>query len=151
MSGERGATSGTSGDCPSGSGDAEDEEDLYLPPRLRGNHLIVNFPLKVPINCLVGKCGTRIKNKTWTASVNNFKRHMNEIHNLNIEEKRTNWCSVCDCNIGRQPATHACFRERPFFVVSGEKVKFKCDQCRETYPTWRGLSSHKSSHHAKQI
>lgn len=126
----RGAAFGTSGN--SDEGEDIEEEDVYLPPSLCGSHLTVNFPLQVPIQCIIGKCGTKIKNKTWTASVNSFVRHITDIHRVNVDKKnRTNWCSLCHCDIGRQVVTHACFRLRPFFLDSGEKFDDRCKECGE--------------------
>lgn len=61
LSGVRGAASGTSGNP--GEGEDDDEEDVYMPPSMRGNQLTVYFPLQVPIPCIVGKCGTKLKTK----------------------------------------------------------------------------------------
>lgn len=147
VSGVSGAASGK-GDKISGGGDEEDEEeDVYLPPSLRGRHLTVNFPLLVPVKCLIGNCGVMIKNKVWTAAVNNLVRHMNALHRVGIEPgKQTNWCSVCHYDIGRQVATHACFKVRPFFVNSNVQTEHKCKECGECYHNWRGLSSHARMH-----
>lgn len=65
--------SGTSGVVPGGEDDVEPE--IFLSPSINGTHLTVNFPMRVPITCIIGNCRTQIKNATWTATVNNFKRH----------------------------------------------------------------------------
>lgn len=102
--------------------------------------------------CVVGNCKLKIKNKTWTASINNYRRHLEQIHKVK-PKNRINWCSLCHIDIGRQVATHACFVERPFFIVSTEKMSHKCDYpgCKETYPTWRALSGHRRFHKTQGI
>lgn len=93
-----------------------------------------------------------VENKTWTASVNSFVRHLTDIHRVKVDKKkRINWCSLCHCDIGRKVVTHACFRLRPFFVQSGEKFDAKCKECGESYPNWRGLSNHIKMHKTQQV
>lgn len=127
-----------------------DEEDQFVHPRIHGKNLYVYFPLLVPVTCLIGNCKLQLKNKTWTSTVQNLRRHMRDIHKFK-PDATINWCSLCDCNIGRQVATHNCFRECKYFVNSKKKLDCKCEECGETYPTWRGLSNHKKAHKAAKI
>lgn len=109
----------------------EGENEAYVVPKLCGDHLTIFFPLLVPIPCIIGKCGTKIKNKTWSTSVSNYVRHIADIHKIAINKNKRNWCSICQNDIGRQVAAHACFGERLSFVVSDKKFQFACKYCPE--------------------
>lgn len=136
------------GESPSAA-DA-DEEDQFVHPRIQGKHLIVYFPLLAPVTFLIGNCKLQIMNKTWTATILNFKRHMHQIHKFK-PDSTIYCCSLCDCNIGRQVVTHTCFRECNYFVTSNKNMDCKCLECGEAYPTWRGLSNHKKAHKTEKI
>lgn len=91
-----GATTASGGSL---SAEDTDEEGRFVHPSLYGKHLTVYFPLLAPVTCLIGKCQFKIKNKTWASKVQNFKRHMKQIHKFE-PDSTTNWCSLCQCNIG---------------------------------------------------
>lgn len=49
-------------------------------------------------------------------------------------------------DIGRCPATHACFKSRDMLVQTDVDCNFKCKECNACYPTWRSLSNHNKEH-----
>lgn len=93
----------------------------------------------------MGNCKLGIAGKTWTSVVNNFKWHLREIHRVDPKTKVL-WCSLCQTNLGRQVATHACFKQRPLLVNSNVVLPYPCKQCSRSFPTWRGLSGHNQAH-----
>lgn len=131
-------------------GDVEDNR--CLPPRMVGDHLTISYPLIIPMMCIVGNCRIGIKGNTWTAVVNNFTRHLRDVHKVPTKRK-THWCALCRYEMGRQVANHACFNDdkNPLLIYSKIPLKYKCDQCTESYPTWRGLSGHKQHHKKEDI
>lgn len=116
---------GTSGGSRRGSNsvleEEEDDEDYYeyIASRLDGRKIIITFPLQSPVACVVGNCKVRVKGETKDVVINNFKRHLKEVHKVIIPSgARVNMCGICHTNIGRMITSHACFREKNFFVNS---------------------------------
>lgn len=104
-----------------------DDDDRCVPPRMQGGRLTYSFPMSTPVYCLVNNCKTNFKSKTWSIVVNNYSRHLRDIHKIKIESKVL-WCSICQIDLGKQVATHECFRERPILVSSNKKLRYACDQ-----------------------
>lgn len=150
MSEVNGVNSGAS-TSSSGSGASNSSNDSrFVPPRLVNGDILVSFPLLSPSNCCIGNCGRGIKGATWTALVNNYIRHLKDIHKVVPGSKRYR-CALCDTDLGRQVATHGCFTSQPFLVQSKVRLPFVCDICDDSYPTWRGLSGHKQKHKRDSI
>lgn len=58
----RGGTGGVSGEVVVNDNDDEEEDEVLLvPPRFSGNHLTVTWPIKCPVECMVGNCKRSLK------------------------------------------------------------------------------------------
>lgn len=140
---------GESGGQGTGDAVADDEEDevLFVPPRLNGLHLTVTWPIRCPVACMIGNCRTKIKSENRYSVVHDLLKHMKAIHGVVVSGK-SNWCGLCHTAIGRCPANHGCFKGKDdlMLVLTDEGCDFKCDQCSKTFPNYRGLSNHKVSH-----
>lgn len=144
--------SGTSralNESPDGN-DEDNEDERCFPPKMCGDRFTISFPLSVPAYCFVGKCHLGIVGKTWTTVVSNLKRHLKEIHMV-IPRTKVIWCSLCQTDLDRQVATHACFKQRPLLVKSNEALPYPCNQCSRSFSTWRGLSGHKQAHKKNDV
>lgn len=128
----------------------EEEEILFVPPRLNGLHLTVTWPIKCPVTCMVGNCRTKFKSGNRYSVVNDLVGHIKDIHKMIVSGK-TNMCAICHIAIGRCPANHACFKTREMLVQTDEGCNYKCDKCPSTFPSWRGLSNHKQTHKKDEI
>lgn len=66
--------SGDTGGSESSADNQDDEDDniLYVPPRLNGLHLTVTWPIKCPVQCMIGKCGTKLKSENKYTVVNSL-------------------------------------------------------------------------------
>lgn len=122
-------TSGGSRRVSSSILEEEEEEEIddyeYINPRLDGKKMIITFPLMSTVPCVVGNCKVKVKGETKDVVINSFKRHLKEVHKVNIPSgSRVNMCGICHTYIGRMITDHACFRERKMFVNSKEVFPF---------------------------
>lgn len=131
-------------------GNTDEEDRRCVPPRMQGKHLTVSFPLQVPIACIAGNCKVKVTGDVWTSAVHCFTRHLRTIHKI-VPDTRSNMCSLCDTEIGRQPATHACFKNRKLMVQSDETQPFVCTICKKEFPSKKGITNHLKTHQAKTI
>lgn len=87
---------------------------------------------------------------TWSSAVYNYTRHLKDIHKI-VPTNKTLWCSLCNCDLGKQVAAHACFHDNPILVHSKERLDYPCDECSETFPSWRSRSGHKQWHKKQKM
>lgn len=127
---------GSDGGGAESNADVEDEEEVFVPIRITNGHLRVTFPFHCPVSCAIENCKVQFKAKTWTSCLNSITKHNRDIHKF-IPNGRSNWCGLCNIDLGSRIAHHACFKERPYFVQDKTKLESKCNICGEEYPTYR--------------
>lgn len=152
MASSAGHRSGTSG-LPSGdvraSGTGGGGGSSFV-PTLEGDYIKFTFPLRCPFRCVIGNCGVEIKSGTWRSAKGALMRHMKSIHKYTPKDWIF-WCGLCNIDLGKRANDHICFKRVPIFTKTNEECQFKCNECNESYPTYRGLSNHRQTHKRRTI
>lgn len=148
--GTRGPLSGVTSAPGTNDNDDEEDEVLLVPPQLSDNHMVVSWSIKYPVECMVGNCRTKFKSNKYYTIVNGLIRLIKSIYKYKVTS-RTNRCSVCHTEIGRCPANHGCFKFRSLLVLTNENCPHKCNECGKSFPNYKGLNNHRSTHKKADI